>query len=77
MTKVDVKKLIDGYRKAQELLTQKETAIDDVTVELENVVGRLTQSELENRRLMAAHEQLQKDRKRSIIDVPLGKESSA
>lgn len=61
MTKVDVKKLIDGYRKAQELLTQKDTAIDDVTVELENVVGRLTQSELENRRLMAAHEQLQKD----------------
>jgi peptidoglycan hydrolase CwlO-like protein len=61
MSKLDVKKLIDGYRKAQELLTQKDTAIDDVTVELENVVGKLTQSELENRRLMAAYEKLQQD----------------
>jgi flagellar biosynthesis chaperone FliJ len=61
MSKLDVKKLIDGYRKAQELLTQKDTAIEDATVELENVVGRLTQSELENRRLMAAYEKLQQD----------------
>ncbi|MFC0403146.1 hypothetical protein [Paraburkholderia rhizosphaerae] len=61
MTKLDMKKLVDGFRKAQEQLTEKDTRIEAVSVELENVVGQLDQSQLENKRLMAAYDQLKED----------------
>ncbi len=41
LTKLDMKKLIRGIQEGHEQLVEKDTRIEAVTVELENVVGQL------------------------------------
>lgn len=61
LSKRDVKKLIQDMRQAREQIAEKDTRIELVNNELENVVAQLDQAQLDNERLSAEAERLRQD----------------
>ncbi|SDR54399.1 hypothetical protein SAMN05443245_7418 [Paraburkholderia fungorum] len=61
LSKRDVKKLIQDMRQAREQIAEKDTRIELVNNELENVVAQLDQAQLDNERLAAEAERLRQD----------------
>jgi hypothetical protein len=61
LTKREVKELIRDMRQAREQIVEKDTRIELVNNELENVVAQLDQAQLDNERLAAEAESLRQD----------------
>lgn len=61
LSKREVEKLIKDMRRAREQMSEKDTRIELVNNELENVVAQLDQAQLDNERLEAEAERLRQD----------------
>ena len=70
LSKNDVKQLIASYRQARAQIAEKDAQLEVVTEELNNTFGKLDQAQIDNRRLLAESQGLQRqiDRDRDSAD---------